>query len=98
YGDRFRVYDGKKVLEIKPAGGNKGTAIEAFLAEPVFAGRVPVFVGDDATDEDGFAVVNRLGGVSVQVGERAPTLAAWRTPDVPSLHAWLRALAAEQTA
>ena len=63
---------GKCVVEIKPRGVNKGEAITAFMQEAPFAGREPVFVGDDLTDEAGFSVVNQLQGMSVKVGAGEP--------------------------
>jgi trehalose 6-phosphate phosphatase len=69
-GDQYQLLEGKRVLELKPAGATKADAIRAFLAEPPFAGRRPLFIGDDVTDLDGFAAVERVGGLSVAVGDR----------------------------
>ena len=87
-GDAIKLQPGKCVLEGKPAGRDKGTAIAEFMAEPPFAGRRPVFVGDDVTDEYGFRVVNDLGGDSVKVGE-GQSAARWRLENVQAVRAWL---------
>lgn len=84
----WELLEGDHVLEIRPAGLDKGAAIRAFMGEPPFAGRTPVFVGDDVTDEAGFRVVNELGGVSVKV-DGGPTAAAWKLPDVAAVLTWL---------
>lgn len=86
------LLQGKCVIDVKPAGVSKGTAIAAFMAEVPFAGRVPLFVGDDVTDEAGFAEVLRLGGHTVKVGAGA-TLAQHRCAGVAELAAWLQAAA-----
>jgi trehalose 6-phosphate phosphatase len=84
----FRVQPGKMVLEVKPGGGTKGTAIAAFMAELPFRGRVPVFLGDDTTDEDGFRWVNERGGHSIKVGP-GETEAEARLEDVAAVKNWL---------
>jgi trehalose 6-phosphate phosphatase len=62
-----------------------------FLRERPFRGRLPVFVGDDATDEAGFATVNRLGGISIKVGP-GRTAACWRLRNVRTVEQWLRSI------
>lgn len=81
----FELLDGKMVLEIRHRGCHKGDAVASFMAEPPFRGRLPVFIGDDVTDEDGFETVNRLGGWSVRVGGVLATQARYRIADVPAV-------------
>jgi trehalose 6-phosphate phosphatase len=64
------MLEGTMVVELRAAGASKADAIRAFLAEAPFAGRIPIFMGDDLTDEPGLAAVERLGGLSVAVGDR----------------------------
>jgi trehalose 6-phosphate phosphatase len=92
-GGALVLLEGKKVLELKPPGGDKGEAIAAFMDEPPFAGRRPVFAGDDVTDEAGFATINRLGGISIRIGADArPTAALYGHRDVSSMQDWLLGL------
>jgi trehalose 6-phosphate phosphatase len=87
-GDAFELQTGKFVIEVKPSGKDKGSAIAEFAAEAPFAGRRPVFIGDDLTDEPGFEVVNRLGGHAVKVGAGI-TRAHWHLPDAAAVRRWL---------
>jgi trehalose 6-phosphate phosphatase len=66
----YELLEGDHVIEIKPVAQNKATAIEAFMQEAPFAGRTPIFIGDDKTDLDGFAAVRRLRGQAISVGSR----------------------------
>jgi trehalose 6-phosphate phosphatase len=89
YGDTLAIQPGKMVLEFRSPGADKGAAIAAFMAEAPFSGRRPVFVGDDVTDEAGFAEINRRGGISVRIGAGPPTAARWRLADVAALIDWM---------
>ena len=81
---------GKCVFEVKPRGVDKGQAIADFMTQAPFAGRMPVFVGDDVTDEAGFAAVQALGGWGIKVGE-GPTMAQHRCMTPAALRGWLSA-------
>jgi trehalose 6-phosphate phosphatase len=93
YADAFVLQPGKMVYEIKPKNVDKGRAVAAFLEELPFAGRLPVFAGDDLTDEKGFAVVNARGGVSIKVGA-GDTAAQVRIESVEAFHGWLASIVA----
>ncbi|PHV15263.1 trehalose-phosphatase [Janthinobacterium sp. BJB303] len=87
---------GKMVLEAKPAATDKGGAIAAFMQESPFAGRRPVFAGDDTTDEAGFAFVQQAGGQGVKVGS-GPSAASLRLASPGALRAALLAAAVSPT-
>jgi trehalose 6-phosphate phosphatase len=89
-GADYQVLEGYRVFEIKPVVPDKGIAIESFLAEPPFAGRTPVFLGDDITDRVGFELVTRRGGIAIAVGPRVS--APWKLADVPAVRQWLSEL------
>jgi trehalose 6-phosphate phosphatase len=93
YPGAYVLQPGKMVYEIKPKDVDKGRAMRAFLDEPPFVGRKPVFAGDDLTDEKGFAVVNERGGLSIKVGI-GETLARARIDSVPALLDWLESIVA----
>jgi trehalose-6-phosphatase len=86
------------VVELRPAGATKAGAVSAFLEEAPFAGRVPVFVGDDLTDESAFELVNSREGLSVIVDPARPSAARARLPNVAAVRAWLAELRADTAA
>jgi trehalose 6-phosphate phosphatase len=87
------VQHGKMVVELLPAGIDKGEAVRRIMAEPPFAGARPWFVGDDLTDEHGFEAAAALGGGGILVGAPRETIARWRLDGVAAVHAWLDAAA-----
>ena len=82
---------GDMVAEVRSPGSDKGGAVRAFMQEPPFRGAIPIFVGDDLTDEDGFAAAQALGGVGVLVGPERATAARRRLADADAVRAWLEA-------
>lgn len=83
---------GNLVVELKTPGSSKGSALKDFMKEPPFAGAVPVMLGDDLTDEDGFHAAAELGGFGVLVGPLRETAARYGLPDVAAVLTWLNAV------
>ena len=67
---RLVLVEGRMVVELRLLGANKADAIREFLGEAPFKGRRPIFIGDDLTDEKALYEVQRVGGLSVAVGDR----------------------------
>ena len=84
----MEILRGKCVLELKPAGPNKGRAVQEFMLLPPFNGRTPIFVGDDVTDEAAFVAVQQMGGVGIKVGH-GTSVAAMRCESAAQVRAWL---------
>jgi trehalose 6-phosphate phosphatase len=63
----FQLLGGSMTWEVRPAGADKGSAVTALMARPPFLGRVPLFIGDDVTDEDGMRVARLMGGEGLRV-------------------------------
>lgn len=83
--NKFILMPARKAWEIRPAGADKGTAVAALMARTPFANRLPIFIGDDVTDEDGMAAARALGGAGLLVKS------AFRTPQ--GVRDWLAASA-----
>lgn len=90
HGTSLEVMRGNAVVEIKHRGHSKGHAIAEFMRHEPYRGRTPVFLGDDLTDESGFATVNEMQGLSVRVGRNpAATQARYRLAAPADVLAWL---------
>jgi trehalose 6-phosphate phosphatase len=87
----FAIIPGKMVVECRAAGADKGAAVLGYMQDPPFAGRSPVFIGDDVTDEDGFTAARQSGGVGIKVGPGV-TVAAYRIPSTAHVPAVLDAI------
>lgn len=85
----FKVKRGKMVRELVRKEASKCGAVRVFLEEDPFASAMPIFIGDDVTDEDGFLEVERQGGFGILVGAPRETSARYRLPAPKDVHAWL---------
>lgn len=86
--DDLVVMQGNRIVEVHPAGMDKGRAVEDLMRDAPFAGRMPVYAGDDVTDEFALARVEAAGGIAIKVGP-ATSVAPFRLADVAALHRWL---------
>lgn len=80
---------GKMLYELRPGEGGKGEAVIRLLTETELSEGRPVFIGDDVTDEDGFAAAAAHGGAGILVGQLRPTAARYRLESVPAVHRYL---------
>jgi trehalose 6-phosphate phosphatase len=89
--DKLQVTEGKKVLEVRPPiDWNKGKSIEWLLQIYGTPRSLPIFAGDDVTDEDGFTILHKIGGISIFVGKDKASSAADYYLDSPEqLYHWL---------
>ena len=83
------VMSGRLVVELKPRGVSKRTAVERLMRSAPFAGRLPIFIGDDTTDEDGFAAARDLGGHGIRIGLTGESIASFRLPDPKAVRRFL---------
>ena len=84
----FVVQAGKMVVEVKPDAAHKGSTLRRMMTASPFAGRRPIMIGDDTTDEDAIAAAQSLGGLGIKVGP-GPSAARLRAPDPAAVRAWL---------
>jgi trehalose 6-phosphate phosphatase len=92
--ETIEVLPGKEMLELKRAGTNKGEAVRTLMTLPPFVGRMPVFIGDDVTDESVFAILPDIGGAGFSVARQFDGLTAiFDTP--ASVRAALQRLASK---
>jgi trehalose 6-phosphate phosphatase len=85
----LHLQEGKMVVELRPTGGDKGTALRELMAHPPMRGTRPVFLGDDVTDEAAFAAARELGGAGILIGQPRPTAATYCLADPATAREWL---------
>ncbi|SFD88579.1 trehalose-phosphatase [Roseivivax sediminis] len=90
----LKALHGNMVSEVVLADAGKGEAIRTLLSRPPFAGRSPVMIGDDVTDEHGFEAAGTLGGFGIKIGP-GETAARYRLASVVALSGWLDMLGAD---
>lgn len=88
-GDKVQLIRSHLAFDLRPCGVNKGSALDRFMAKPPFVGRVPIFIGDDRTDEDGFGAAIARGGHAIKIGAGGDSVARWRMDTPSDLRQWL---------
>ncbi len=84
-------------MDIKPAGINKGNAVSELMQHSPFAGRHPIFIGDDTTDLPVFGIIPKFGGRAYSVGGIVADVDGhFDRPE--TVRAWLARIAAESAA
>lgn len=85
----MKLQQGRMVVELRSPGADKGDAVRHFMSMAPFKAATPIFVGDDVTDEDGFAAARELGGIGILVGDWRETRACAWLQDVRRVLGWL---------
>ena len=85
----YELQPGNLVIEFKPAGMDKGKAVNELLCSAPFAGRLPIYLGDDLTDEHAFGSIRKKHGIGVLVGPPRNTHAAYSLAGPAAVQAWL---------
>lgn len=75
-GAGLRLLKGKQVYEVIGEGVDKARAVQRLMATPGFTGRLPLYIGDDVTDEPAIALMRTLGGLGLSVGRAMPGASA----------------------
>ncbi|MBV8747231.1 MAG: trehalose-phosphatase [Xanthobacteraceae bacterium] len=89
---RLELLEGTNVIEVKHLGFSKGTAVRELMAHAPFAGRRPIFIGDDTTDQAAFAVMPQFSGIAISVRRRVTGVDFhFDTPN--QVRAWLERIA-----
>lgn len=88
-GDGLTLQQGKMLYELRPDGADKGSAVHRLMAQTPMMGGIPVFIGDDVTDEEGFAAASDLGGVGILVGPVRETRAAYNLEQAATVRHYL---------
>jgi trehalose 6-phosphate phosphatase len=89
---QWEILSGHMIYEIRSRGQSKAVAIDRLMAMPAFAGRKPVFAGDDRTDLDGIRKVTELGGAGIAVAGLKAEQAKWALPNPTAVRGWLKSL------